>query len=66
MSSSRVAYAPRSDATPEAEISALSNVYAFVISCATKDAAGVTSTGGDDEMKGSRNDSLAITDYTRS
>jgi len=31
MSNPRVTYAPRSDATPEAEVSTLANVYSFVI-----------------------------------
>jgi len=56
MSSPRVTYTPRPDATPEAEISTLANVYRFVLDFANKNAAGVASTNGDDAMKGSRND----------
>jgi hypothetical protein len=66
MSNPAIAYAPRHDATPETEISTLANVYKFVLDCANKNAAGMTSTNGDDEKERSRNDSLAITDYTRS
>ena len=39
MSSSRITYAPRTDTTPEAEISALANVYKFVLDCRKKKAA---------------------------
>jgi hypothetical protein len=31
-----LSYTPRSDATPEAEISALANVYRFVLDCHAK------------------------------
>jgi hypothetical protein len=46
MKSSGIVYRPRADATPEAEISALSNVYAFVLDCAKKSGAGVANTNG--------------------
>lgn len=54
----RTAYAPRYDATPEAELDALAHVYALALQryeeChANRNAAGVTSTNGDDAMKGS-------------
>ncbi len=53
MSSPRVIYSPRPDATPEAEVSALAGVYRFILeeSCyAKKEAVGVPS--GDDEKPG--------------
>jgi hypothetical protein len=53
MSSPHITYTPRTDATPEVEISALANVYRFVLDRANKNAAGVSSTNGDDAMKGS-------------
>jgi len=56
MSSPRITYTPRPDATPEAEISTLANVYRLVLDTANRNAAGVSSTNGDDAMKGSRND----------
>jgi hypothetical protein len=55
MSNPSITYAQRSDATPEAEVSALSNVYRYVIDRVHKNAAGVASTNGDDAMKGSEN-----------
>ena len=49
MTSSRITYTPRTDATPKAEISALASVYRFIIdSHANTNAAGVSSTNGDD------------------
>ena len=54
---SRIVYKARADATPEAEWSTLATVYRFVLDChAKKNAAGVTSTNGDDEIKGSGDD----------
>ena len=57
MSSSRIYYATHPDATPEVEISALAGVYKFVLDCrdVNRNAAGVTSTNGDD-AKGSQHD----------
>jgi hypothetical protein len=48
MTSPRVTYTPRPDATPEAEVSTLANVYRLLLDSAAKNAAGVTSTNGDD------------------
>jgi hypothetical protein len=36
MSSPRIAYSARADATPEAELSALAAVYRFVLDCRAK------------------------------
>ncbi len=36
MSNPQIAYAPRAGATPETEISALANVYRFVLDCRAK------------------------------
>jgi hypothetical protein len=47
MNSSRIAYAPRPDATPEGELNALASIYRFVLDSAHKNAAGRTSTNGD-------------------
>ena len=56
MSGLAINYAARADATTETELSAVANVYRFVLDChAKKDAAGVTSTNGDD-AKGSQHD----------
>ncbi len=63
MSETRIVYSPRSGATSEAEISALSNVYRFILDCHVKKKAARPG-GPDDEMKGSKHD-LATTDYTR-
>jgi len=46
MSSARIAYSQHPDATPETELSALANVYRFVLDSAKKNAAGVSSTNG--------------------
>ena len=44
-----ITYAPRPNASPEAELSALASVYRFIIdSHANTNAAGVSSTNGDD------------------
>ena len=48
MSSPRIIYTPRPDATPEAELSTLANVYRFLLDSANKNAAGVTGTDGND------------------
>jgi len=58
-----ITYTPRST-TPEAEIATLVNVYRFVLDSANRNAAGMTSTNGDDPMKGSKND-RATQQYTR-
>jgi len=58
-----ITYTPRST-TPEAEIATLVNVYRFVLDSANRNAAGMTSTNGDDPMKGSKND-RAPQQYTR-
>ena len=36
MSSPRITYAPRPDATPEAELSALAGAYRFILDCHAK------------------------------
>jgi hypothetical protein len=59
MNSSRITYAPRPDATSEAEISALSTVYKLVLNSVNRNAPGVRSTKGGDAMKGSKNDNRA-------
>jgi hypothetical protein len=55
VSNPSIIYVPRPDATPEAELDTLASVYAFVLRCGEarraeekKNAAGVTSTDGDD------------------
>lgn len=64
MRSPSVSYVQCDDATVESEAAALGAVFRFVLeSHAKKNAAGMTSTNGDD-AKGSRND-RAIRKYTR-
>ncbi|MDP9456184.1 MAG: hypothetical protein M3Q60_10450 [Actinomycetota bacterium] len=59
-SAPRIAYTPRPDATPEGELASLANVYGFILAChAKKNAAGVTSTDGDDAKEGSLDDCRA-------
>ena len=36
MNSPRITYTPRPDATPEAELSVLANVYRFILNCHAK------------------------------
>jgi hypothetical protein len=56
VSAPRITYVPRPDATQEAELNALASVYRFILdSSAKKNAAGVTSTNGDD-AKGFQHD----------
>ena len=53
----RAIYTSHPDATPETERSALAAIYKLCLqSHANRNAAGVSSTNGDDAMKGSRND----------
>jgi hypothetical protein len=64
VSAPRITYVPRPDATPEAELNALASVYSFILdSRAKKNAAGVTSTNGNDAERGlndsASNDSTA-------
>ena len=46
MSKASIAYAPRLDATPQAELTALASVYRFVLDCHEKKA---TCPGGPDD-----------------
>ena len=56
MSAPRVTYVPRPNSTQEEELNALASVYRLILDCrAKKNAAGVTSTNGDD-AKGSQHD----------
>jgi hypothetical protein len=49
MNSAHITHVPRPDTSPEAELSALCNVYKLIIDHANKNAAGMTSTNGGDE-----------------
>ena len=53
----RVTYTPRSDATPEGELNALSNVYSFILDCHAKKKA--ARAGGPDDAKGLKHDRAA-------
>jgi hypothetical protein len=55
-SSPRTIYSARPEATPEVELSVLASIYKLILNSANKNAAGVTSTNGDDAMKGSKRD----------
>jgi hypothetical protein len=46
-----IIYVPRPDATPEAEISALGNVYRFILSCREKNEAAPRQSRPDDARK---------------
>jgi hypothetical protein len=64
VSAPRISYIPHPDATQEAELNALASVYRFILNCrAKKNAAGVTSTNGNDAERGlndsASNDSTA-------
>ncbi len=64
MDSPRIAYAPRPDTTPETEVSALANIYKLCLS-RNRNAAGMTSTNGDDAKKGSpKHEVRATQNYT--
>lgn len=61
-----ITYAPRPDATPDSEATALASIYRYVLDCHEKqNAASVTSTGGDDTKEGSLNDSRVDTSLPR-
>lgn len=59
-----IAYGTRPDATPEAERSALANVYRFILDCHKKKEAASADRPADEKER-SRNDSLASPHYTR-
>ena len=69
MSSSRITYAPRPDATPEAELDALASVYRFVLDCGDARRADAmkkaTRPGGPDDGEESKNASNAGSKYNR-
>jgi hypothetical protein len=49
VSAPRITYVPRPDATQEAELNALASVFGFILHGSAKEnAAGVSSTNGDD------------------
>ncbi len=48
---SRITYVPRPDATPEGEIEALADVYAFVLRCAEERKKGGPATAPEDARK---------------
>ena len=54
MNSARMTYFQRPEATPEAEVSALANVYRFVLDRYTKKEA--TRPGSPEDAKGSKHD----------
>lgn len=72
MSSPRITYTSRPDATSEGEVAVLANVYQFILSRGEdrrtqemKSAPGVTSTKGDDAKKGFlKHEDRAFPDYT--
>ena len=55
MSESSIAYATRPDASPQAELSTLANVYKFVLDCHAKKEA--TRPGSPDDAKEIKDDS---------
>ncbi len=61
MNNTPATYAPRLDATPEAEIFALAAVYKLIIDSKKGSRPGAP----EDEKERSMNDSLASTNYTR-
>jgi hypothetical protein len=63
MNSPRITYIQRPDATPEAELNVLANVYRFILDCHAKQEGG-PATAPTDAMKGSKHD-RASTYYTR-
>lgn len=65
MSSPRTTYAPRQDATAEAEISVLANVYKFVLDCHAKKGDRLLDKSGPDDAKGSSRHEVRTTqNYT--
>jgi hypothetical protein len=54
VSSSRIAYATRSETTPESEISTLANIYRYILNCAAKKEA--THPGSPDDAERRSND----------
>ena len=48
MSSPRITYTPHPDATPEAELEALANIYRFVLDCHAKEEGDPTTSGPDE------------------
>jgi hypothetical protein len=69
MSKPTVTYAPRPDATPEGELDALANIYAYILRCAearrAEEKKKVTRPGGPDDAEEPKNDRTAEPDYSR-
>jgi len=61
MAEARITYTPSPDATPEVELNALAAAYRIILDSRKENAAGVTSTNGDDGKGRSLNDSTAKT-----
>jgi len=66
MDSPRIGYVPHSGTTPEGETSALAAVYRLILDCHARkeNAAGVTSTNGDDAKERFKNDNRAKKQHT--
>ena len=64
MPDSGVYYSPRPEATPEAELSALANVYAFVLDSA-KNRGRLSDKSGPDDAEDTKNARTAKTNYTK-
>lgn len=69
MSSKRVTYASRPDATPEAELDVLASVYSYILRCdearRAEDIKKAARPGGPDDAEESKNDRTAELDCTR-
>ena len=61
----RIIYSPRPDAAPENEISAIADVYSFVLRCAREKKKGGPETAPDDAMKGSKHEVRAAKNHSR-
>ena len=57
MDSPRITYTSRPDATPEAELNVLANVYRFILGCHAKKKAADEHGGENDAKGGSKNGS---------
>jgi len=62
-SETHIVYAQHEGISPQAELSALANVYKYILDQAHRNAAGMTSTNGGDAMKGSKNDRARVSTH---
>jgi hypothetical protein len=65
MTDTRITYTPRSDATPESELSALAAVYRFILDCHAKKEGRPTTSGPENAKERIKDDFRATPNNSR-